>query len=191
MNTEINVKNAENNAIVLRAIERAKSSGTTEKAGKILMSFAAQAANYEHKIMIPDYDGDNVYSLEKFVKFTQAVGMNSLHFLDNYTVSILYNLLNQKDKKISNKDTNAICCVDLETEKTYKFRLIYGASTATTQSSSTRNLLAAVGILKDYQPKKSTFIQLSDEPRHADFLKLFTLANVRERFKHESKCTKS
>lgn len=85
------------------------------------------------------------YAFVKAAQICASVSANA-NKLDKYTHAILVNALALKSDTISNKLQNASACRDLETDKTLKVRLQKGSSTADTQTSSTRQALAALNV---------------------------------------------
>jgi hypothetical protein len=137
-----------------RVIESAKArlsdSKTTERAARLILS-------YLHALTSSAIEADetfvlnNVYALEKATKLIRALQFKSSAMLDKYTLAIASAMNARKATRLTNAEQNAILAASIECEslRATDKRLHKAASTATTQSSSTRVALQALNIARD------------------------------------------
>lgn len=129
---------------------------TQRESAHLALSLCLEQRDFHicHELVIFDssFANRNVYALEKATKLAHAMKRDQANLIDSYTLAIARNALTRKDKRITNKEMNDTCDASANNSESMKatdIRLHRDASTATTQSSSSRVLLQALKIFID------------------------------------------
>lgn len=154
-------------AIVNKLIARAEAAASVDNASlekkfrteAKLFQVAYAEALHAAKIKADFADSIAIYAMQKVRKLLNAA-VTGVSTIDKYTSAIIHNAANRK-QTINNKEQNASLCSALEVETmsaTKDERLHKAPSTASTQSSSTRKALQALGLAAYDKESKSLTI---------------------------------
>ena len=181
--------------VVFSSLDARIAANKSEKQSKIAAKckriYAVNASDYNAMLSELDVSADklsayikeqNIYSVEKLFCSILTSLQSNTDKLDKYTRAMLHafakvnNSKKNADDSLSNHMQRASCTKDIAlTDSSVLIeQLSKASSTASTQTSSSRNALAVINLITDYQQRQQT---VTFNTKHALFKKLMKIVS--------------